>query len=1737
MKPNTQRFSLLVVLLAAASVAAHAQSTDSRYDAGLNLPFNERAGEVNPQSGNLTLSFADVALPGRAGFDFTFSRTWSLNRSNVFAMSRNLADGRNLLTSDTIEAYNHLGVGWSSNLPYIFSDRSAASVVQYLVYGGGTYELDQATLAVYDDTESNIRGYDLLDLRVYSGSVGGAVTYGEYNGGVMPSDPRIADAPTDSSTYVLILKDDSRAYFRSDGRLLMRQDRTGLNRIWYFYESYQDEQGADQSRLALVVDTIGREISFAYTPEGNLEEIAWEVEVGIKDAIGVRSRQAVARSVGYTYHSAPAGYSAVGSLATQVSGLLTPYALETVTDSEGNLTRYEYEAGRAGFSYDSAFSRAQNVFLLLTGLTEAEHAGGFRNRRVFEYEIPVRGMHAKPFYQGTMEYYKLSRQYVRDRHDDRVIGDTRYRYYRLGERGNWSEYESEVQLGGLTTTYVYTVSDNPRYDQVLSRKIVTSSDGFLERTNYAYDSNRAKTLEEVLRDGQWVYSERFRYDRKGNLTRIEDRAGLVTTVQYDQRYAIPTETVRTVTSGGLQVEYKTTQVVNSLGQVTEQWIYLDRGGTVTPVRTALLAYDAYGNVVSRTDANDVTEYTVYDAVHTTFPVKRYQTVTIDAYSIGSAVSENWLATPDTTQTIVMRSWRVFNTDGTVWLELDPAGYLTEYYYDALGAEIERVTPDEDDTIAFASGPDFDDFYADYLAANGAAYFATRQNNPGVRTEIDYHNDFVRTRSDIDAALGHEHVTAVQGDGLGNVEQEIEYDGSGLPFAVRTMTYDDRGRIIATTDPDAAAGYTLMEIQGTLVQRTDKTWIVQHDELGRTKRVIYPETTPGRVHMKEISYDDVANSVTTTDAEGRTVTERYDWAGNLVEQIALGDSSTAIADRQLYHYQYDELGRRIAFTDPEGILTTYRYDERDLLVQQNYGTASDLMSYNDLGLLVRKSDRRGSVLTFDYDELGRNTRVTHYQHDGNANDIDDFTEGLIDHTVATAYDVRGNMVRVENPDLIEHMVYDAAGRVTQLDRRLTDTSLRTTLADRVWAGLEADQVFTFSYAYNDAGMVTTMTYPDGAEHNFSYDAALGRLTRIQDGIVDVVSSLSYNRAGVVTEMSYANGTRQQWSFDNRKRIQHLSVQLGSETLVDLSYTINGVGNVLAINDNEYAYDGLDRIVSARTLIPGSVDVAKLVRASFGTQSGIDPITVSGELRTYDPAADLNGDGRINGADHAQASFTDPDALYDAEAFTYDRNGNRTTLVQNGDLYRYSYGERNRLMSITVQAEGESSERPFATYQYDQNGNTTRREIYPAAGGTQVLTLQYDTLNRLVRSTADGEVTTYRYDNAGNRLVKQTPDQTTVYLRHGQIAVAMDIELPADTSEEQGRVNRYVLSGDLLAGRITTVTNPDDTTVTATSYYHLDHINSTKAVTDQAGVLEVIYEYRAFGEQLKRLDATGAETADSATYSYGGKELDGESNLYYFNARYYDATIGRFINVDPIQDGSNWYVYVRNNPLSFVDPTGLRDEEAVAGDPDGLPGSLTITEDIANISHSELLDYKSDLQYSANVENALDTAEDVVFGVAGLLGSGFTAGTSAVLSIGVGAGGLAGSLVNDGGLDYEPAQAILGQLNSMSDNLHGLLEGASPSYTLQRVTQMTFQRLEPGLYGTHSQPASYGPYTRLPENNIRSGGAVYRMETSTTYQIRERNTGLSVPITPYRGNDSIQSGGMFGQLSPAPRQNGM
>jgi RHS repeat-associated protein len=100
-----------------------------------------------------------------------------------------------------------------------------------------------------------------------------------------------------------------------------------------------------------------------------------------------------------------------------------------------------------------------------------------------------------------------------------------------------------------------------------------------------------------------------------------------------------------------------------------------------------------------------------------------------------------------------------------------------------------------------------------------------------------------------------------------------------------------------------------------------------------------------------------------------------------------------------------------------------------------------------------------------------------------------------------------------------------------------------------------------------------------------------------------------------------------------------------------------------------------------------------------------------------------------------------------------------------------------------------------------------------------------------------------------------------------------------------------------------------------YYHHDGLGSVIAMTNAAGTITGSQRFDAWGNDAS---ATGAVQQ----YGYTGREPDG-TGLIYYRARYYDPTVGRFLQKDPIglQGGLNQYAYVGNNPVNFVDPSGL------------------------------------------------------------------------------------------------------------------------------------------------------------------------------------------------------------------------
>jgi len=122
-------------------------------------------------------------------------------------------------------------------------------------------------------------------------------------------------------------------------------------------------------------------------------------------------------------------------------------------------------------------------------------------------------------------------------------------------------------------------------------------------------------------------------------------------------------------------------------------------------------------------------------------------------------------------------------------------------------------------------------------------------------------------------------------------------------------------------------------------------------------------------------------------------------------------------------------------------------------------------------------------------------------------------------------------------------------------------------------------------------------------------------------------------------------------------------------------------------------------------------------------------------------------------------------------------------------------------------------------------------------------------------------------------------------------------------------------------------PRTKTTVNTYYYHHDHLGGTSLVTDKNGEIVQALDYYPYGQT--RIDEQSADFDSDNKYT--SQKLDPESGLYYYNSRYYNQDIGRFLSLDPMALNQpegflgdpqqlNMYGYARNNPLMFNDPDG-------------------------------------------------------------------------------------------------------------------------------------------------------------------------------------------------------------------------
>ncbi len=599
-------------------------------------------------------------------------------------------------------------------------------------------------------------------------------------------------------------------------------------------------------------------------------------------------------------------------------------------------------------------------------------------------------------------------------------------------------------------------------------------------------------------------------------------------------------------------------------------------------------------------------------------------------------------------------------------------------------------------------------------------------------------------------------------------------------------------------------------------------------------------------------------------------------------------------------QYDPVGRPSIVTPPPGdadsptgpSTTLYREGTNPwATVSTDAKNATEVSRMDAYGRVIHAFEPENARTAYGYDQLGN--LVTLLDSHLNQTQIE--------------YDSLGRKISMHDPDMgAWQYFYDDSGRLTmQLDPngkridfvytldvlgRLTDKYLYTwdptvnnwALTDIVFYDYESDDP-----AFNVPKGLLYRIWDNAGIERFSYDAR-GRVEKEERYFYatdeSFLTQYTYDDADRVSTVTYpGNIARIKSSYDTAghlKKVEALSSPLGPQVFYEATaFTEHDEISAIKWRNNNQTTTTYDYYPASRRL-----SRVRTTRAGGGLIQDLS--------YKYDAVANVT--------DITDAINVAGDASDSLQSITYDSLHRLRSYIRQSQTTLFDY---DAIGNITLNQEMGSEEyvyfgdtRPHAVwgangraYAYDNAGNMTWRNGQ---------TLVYDEQNRLRQV----DNVHYFYNDAGERIRKTSFSAETVWI--GDIY-----------EREPGRTSCHVYAG----GRRIVTFSADGSEF---HYYHSDHLGSSSLMTDQDGSLvRQQYGYRAFGSERFALSFS-----PSFTSRFTGQPYDTETGLYFFQSRYYDPELGRFIQPDSIvpdvgsSQSLNRYSYVLNNPLKYIDPTG-------------------------------------------------------------------------------------------------------------------------------------------------------------------------------------------------------------------------
>ncbi len=769
------------------------------------------------------------------------------------------------------------------------------------------------------------------------------------------------------------------------------------------------------------------------------------------------------------------------------------------------------------------------------------------------------------------------------------------------------------------------------------------------------------------------------------------------------------------------------------------------------------------------------------------------------------------------------------------------------------------------------------------------------------------------------------------DAFGN-ETAVTVDGTGVTAQTSTTSYDANGQFpISSANALGHSESMFTDARfGVVTSLTGPNGITttwQYDGFGRKTKELRADGTESRIayelcdalcqpgavykittqdfltaggtalNTPSIQYYDKMNRVFRTESiafDGITkiyVDTKYNPRGQSHMVSRPYFEGTAANDIKWATTHYDILSRRMSVIAPDGGIQEFDYGGLSTKTT-NALFQAETKTQNAIGELVLSKDHLNGTVTYSYDAYGNLLET-------NANGV----------TTTMSYDQRGRKTGMTDADMGSWSYsYNVLGElISQTDAKNQVVTMAYDLLGRMTSRVEAEGTTTWTYdtATKGIGKIHQVSGPNGYLEVATYDS-LGRPDTTATTISGTVynTSLTYDVQGRPDTITYPSGFAVKNNYTANGFLGSVSEVLGG-TVYWQANTVDAEGMVTSETlgngvVTSRAYDPATALLDSIQTTKSGTNIQNLafVFDTLGNLKEREDLTRNRkEVFAYD------GLNRVLSTTLTDTSTT---STLNTTTYTYDALGN---ITFKSDVGNYLYGQ-NGAGPHAVTTAGAN------TYTYDANGS-----MISGAGRTTAWTSFNKPQN--IADSASGNWTSFVYGPSRARIQQNAQTNNIV----------TTTDYVGSSYERRSRLNEpdelvhYIRAG---GGTVAIYTEIDDgnSLTDKTRYLHKDHLGSVESITDEQGVVTEHLSYDAHGKRRQSDWAAGTPAIPNETPRgfTGHEHLDGVG-LIHMNGRVYDPTLGRFLSADPhVQapddtQSFNRYTYVKNNPLSYTDPSGF------------------------------------------------------------------------------------------------------------------------------------------------------------------------------------------------------------------------